>query len=381
MEDTALIAQLAPVLRSHFRKNSFSVCAFRPGTVADAGAFSLLRLPAGDADTLEAQIAAFDGSPDLVQVDDLGIFAIGRSKADAEAILDSVLEGRAYVAPNPAHFEEGRLQGRVIFITGAAQGFGEGIAKALARNGAHIMVTDIQLEKAQAVASALCAQYGPGAAAATFCDVTKSDSVEAAFLEAARIYGGVDAAVSNAGVAFSGTLESMDEKRFDFLMDVNVKGYYLISKYAARLMRPATKYDPQGYYRDIVQINSISGLGGYVNNFTYGASKFAGIGMTQCLALELVKSRIKVNAVCPGNFLDGPLWSDPEKGLFVQYLKAGKVPGAKTVEDVRRFYEEKVPLGRGCQIADVSRAVLYACEQEYETGQSIPVTGGQEMLN
>ncbi len=380
MEDTALIAQLAPVLRSRFRKNSFSVCAFRPGTVADAGAFSLLRLPAGDADTLEAQIAAFDGNPDLVQVDDLGIFAIGRSKADAEAILDSVLEGRAYVAPNPAHFEEGRMQGRVIFITGAAQGFGEGIAKALARNGAHIMVTDIQLEKAQAVASALCAQYGPGAAAATFCDVTKSDSVEAAFLEAARIYGGVDAAVSNAGVAFSGTLESMDEKRFDFLMDVNVKGYYLISKYAARLMRPATKYDPQGYYRDIVQINSISGLGGYVNNFTYGASKFAGIGMTQCLALELVKSRIKVNAVCPGNFYDGPLWSDPEKGLFKLYFEDGKMPGAKNVQEAEQWYRARDPFGRGCQPEDVACSVMYCIEQQYDSGQAVGAAGALRMV-
>jgi len=70
----------------------------------------------------------------------------------------------------------------------------------------------------------------------------------------------------------------------------------------------------------------------------------------QSFALELVEDGIKVNAVCPGNFLDGPLWSDPGSGLLVQYLKAGKVPGAETVEDVRRFYENKVPMKRGCTV-------------------------------
>lgn len=77
----------------------------------------------------------------------------------------------------------------------------------------------------------------------------------------------------------------------------------------------------------------------------------------------------------------GPLWSDQEKGLFVQYLNAGKVPGAKTVDDVRRFYEAKVPMNRGCLPIDVARAVMYCVEQKYETGQAIPVTGGQVMLH
>ena len=90
---------------------------------------------------------------------------------------------------------------------------------------------------------------------------------------------------------------------------------------------------------------------------------------------------IKVNAICPGNFFEGPLWSDPENGLFVQYLKAGKVPGAKTVQDVKEYYEQQVPAGRGCQVEDVVKAIMYAVDQEYETGQAIPVTGGQVMLH
>ncbi|MBE6931730.1 MAG: short-chain dehydrogenase, partial [Ruminococcaceae bacterium] len=82
----------------------------------------------------------------------------------------------------------------------------------------------------------------------------------------------------------------------------------------------------------------------------------------------------------PGNFFDGPLWSDPVKGLFVQYLNSGKVPGAKDVADVKKFYESKIPMHRGCYPRDVAVAIFYIVEQQYETGQAVPVTGGQEML-
>jgi len=137
----------------------------------------------------------------------------------------------------------------------------------------------------------------------------------------------------------------------------------------------------QDYFADIIQINSKSGLKGSNKNFAYAGAKFGGIGLTQSFALELMPHRIKVNAVCPGNFFEGPLWSDPEKGLFVQYLNANKVPGAKSIDDVKKHYESQVPAGRGCRVKDVVRALFYAMEQEYETGQAIPVTGGQNMLS
>ena len=96
--------------------------------------------------------------------------------------------------------------------------------------------------------------------------------------------------------------------------------------------------------------------------------------------MELYPRRIKVNAVCPGDYLEGPLWSDPEKGLFRQYFLAGKVPGAKSVDEVKYYYEHRTPMGRGCLPEDVACAILYVVEQQYETGQAIPVTGGQIML-
>ena len=139
--------------------------------------------------------------------------------------------------------------------------------------------------------------------------------------------------------------------------------------------------DGIGRWSDIVQVNSKSGHEGSNKNGAYAGSKFGTIGLTQSFAKELVDQHIKVNSVCPGNYYDGPLWSHPEKGLFVQYLSTGKVPGAKSIEDVRRFYEDKVPMRRGCLPADVAKAILYCVEQDYETGQAIPVTGGQVMLH
>ncbi len=145
-------------------------------------------------------------------------------------------------------------------------------------------------------------------------------------------------------------------------------------------MKAQHEADPEQWF-DIIQINSKSGLVGSKNNSAYAGGKFGGIGLTQSFALELVGANIKVNSICPGNFYDGPLWSDPERGLFVQYLHAGKVPGAKTVQDVKDYYLSKSPIHRGCTPKDVAKALFYAVEQEFETGQAIPVTGGQTMLN
>jgi NAD(P)-dependent dehydrogenase (short-subunit alcohol dehydrogenase family) len=193
-------------------------------------------------------------------------------------------------------------------------------------------------------------------------------------------FGGLDIFVNNAGIVRAGSLEEMTRANFELVTAVNYTAYFLCTKYAAAVMKIQHRFAPEKMY-DIIAINSKSGLDGSNKNFAYSGSKFGGIGLTQSFALELAPFNIKVNAICPGNFLEGPLWTDPEKGLLVQYLKAGKVPGAKTTEDVLRFYESKVPLNRGCRTMDVARAIFYVCEQDYETGQAIPVTGGQSMLN
>ena len=270
---------------------------------------------------------------------------------------------------------QGRLAGKIAIVTGAAQGFGKGIAEGLYAEGAIVGIADMNLPGAEAVAQAL-GEY----AFAIEVNVTDEESVARMIQITVEKFGGLDLLVSNAGVAKAGSLMELEKKTFDFVTNINYTGYFLCAKYAAAIMEAEHEADPEKFF-DIVTINSKSGLEGSKNNYAYAGSKFGGIGLTQSFALELCPYNIKVNAICPGNYLDGPLWSDPERGLFVQYLHAGKVPGAKTVEDVRKYYMSKVPMNRGCFPKDVARAIFYAVEQQYETGQAIPVTGGQTMLN
>lgn len=127
--------------------------------------------------------------------------------------------------------------------------------------------------------------------------------------------------VSNAGVLRAGGLEEMTPENFEFVTKINYNAYFYCAQAASRVMKLQNKY-AEDNYGDIIQINSKSGLRGSKANFAYAGGKFGGVGLTQSFALELAPFRIKVNAVCPGNFYEGPLWSNPENGLFLQYLHA-----------------------------------------------------------
>lgn len=274
----------------------------------------------------------------------------------------------------------GAVKNRIALVTGGAQGFGEEIVRGLAASGALVFIADLNVEGAQALAQRINAGEKRTAAIPVTVNVADEASVEGMFSAVAETAGGLDLCVSNAGVLRAGSVLEQDLGEFRLVTDINYTGFFIMAKHAGRLLRRQHRTAPD-WKTDIIQINSKSGLEGSNKNGAYAGGKFGGIGLTASFALELVNYNIKVNAICPGNFFDGPLWSDPEKGLFVQYLTAGKVPGAKSIADVRAFYEAKVPMKRGCTGADVMRAIYYIVEQEYETGQAVPVTGGQIMLH
>jgi sorbitol-6-phosphate 2-dehydrogenase len=280
-----------------------------------------------------------------------------------------------YEVSAPARGER-EISGRVALVTGGAQGFGAEIAKGLVEQGCFVYIADLNGDGA----AAKCAELGRDRTHPITVNVGDEDSVAAMTAEVERTTGGLDLVISNAGIVRAGSVLEQDLAAFKLSTDINYVAFFLVTKHLGGLLARQRETAP-GWLTDIIQINSKSGLVGSNKNGAYAGSKFGGIGLVQSFALELVEHGIKVNAVCPGNFYDGPLWSDPDKGLFVQYLNSGKVPGAKTVEDVKAFYEAKVPMRRGTTGIDVLRAIYYIVEQAYETGQAVPVTGGQVMLN
>lgn len=274
---------------------------------------------------------------------------------------------------------KGRVEGKTIIVTGAAQGFGEGIASELMAQGANIVVADLNEATGEKTAASFNEMAGSNKAIFVKTNVADMTSLQNLMRQTILNFGALDAFVSNAGVVRAGGLDVMTPENFEFVTKINYEAYFFCAKAASHIMKIETRYDPD-YFADIIQVNSKSGLRGSKANFAYAGGKFGGIGLTQSFALELAPDRVKVNSICPGNYYDGPLWSNPENGLFIQYLNAGKVPGAKTVQDVKDYYLAQVPMRKGCNPVDVCKAILYAIDQTGETGQAIPVTGGQVML-
>jgi len=260
-----------------------------------------------------------------------------------------------------------RLKNRIAVVTGAAQGLGEALAYRLAAEGcAGVTVADLNIEKAQRVADAIAEQFGCKTLAIQ-TDVTNEAQVDAMVARTVEAFGGLDILVANAGILIAHDITEFPAEAWRRVMEVNLFGYFLCARAAARVMAEQKR-------GVILQINSKSGKKGSFRNSAYAASKFGGIGLTQSLALDLAPYGVRVNAVCPGNLLEGTLWNE---SLYEQYAKKWGI----TKEEVRRKYVEQVPLGRGCTYEDVCNVVAFLCSDEanYMTGQAINVTGGQEM--
>lgn len=357
---------------------------------------------------IEAFVSGKGYTPKVLLIKGIGLIAVGDSSRNAQIITDVFTDAmkiafyaQSFGGEHPMErawidfidnwevenyrrkvascASKGRVEGRTIIVTGAAQGFGEGIARELMAQGANIVVADLNEATGEKTAASFNEKAGANKAIFVKTNVADMASLRNLMKETILNFGALDAFVSNAGVVRAGGLDVMTPENFEFVTKINYEAYFFCAKVASHIMKIETKYDPE-YFADIIQVNSKSGLRGSKANFAYAGGKFGGIGLTQSFALELAPYRVKVNSICPGNYYDGPLWSNPENGLFIQYLNAGKVPGAKTVQDVKDYYLAQVPMRKGCNPVDVCKAILYAIDQTGETGQAIPVTGGQVML-
>ena len=253
-----------------------------------------------------------------------------------------------------------RLEGKTAVVTGSARGLGEAIALRLSNEGATVVVGDINFEGAKDTAAKLAE------AIAVKVDITIYEECEEMAKAAIDKFGKIDILVCNAGINRSGAIEEVSVENWKLVLDVNLFGFYNTVKACLPYMK-----ENGGA---ILQINSKSGKKGSYKNSAYAASKFGGIGFVQSLALELAADQIRVNAICPGNLLDSPLWTET---LYKVYAKNHGI----TEAEVRQKYIDLVPLKRGCTYEDVANLLVFLASDEasYMTGQAINVTGGQQM--
>ncbi len=258
------------------------------------------------------------------------------------------------------------LKNRKAVVTGGAQGLGEAIVEHLAEEGCDIVAWDLNADGVKATAEKVAAKTGRKVTGLGV-DISDADAVKAAMDESAAQLGGLDIAVCNAGILISGDSIAFDIARWRKVIDVNLVGFFICAREAARVML-------QHGGGSIIEVNSKSGKKGSFRNSAYAASKFGGIGVVQSLALEFADRGIRVNAVCPGNLLNSPLWVN---SLFKQYAANQGI----TEEEVRQKYIDQVPMKRPCEYRDVTNVIVFLASDaaSYMTGQAINVTGGQEM--
>ena len=291
------------------------------------------------------EIAAFTKKfgyqPKVLLIKGIGLVAVGDNASQCDIILDVFEDAmkvawltRSFGGPHPMTREQidfidnwevenyrrsvaaggskGRAENRTIIITGAAQGFGEGIGRCLLPEGANIVVADLNEEAGRATAADFNRNTRSNQTLFVKTNVADIASLENLVRETVCAFGAIDCFISNAGVLRAGGLEEMTPENFDFVTRINYNAYFYATKVVGRVMKLQTKHAPENYFADIIQINSKSGLQGSKANFAYAGGKFGGIGLTQSFALELAPFRIKVNAICPGTSMKGPSGAIPK---------------------------------------------------------------------
>ena len=251
----------------------------------------------------------------------------------------------------------GRYDGRVAIVTGAARGIGAGTAKRFAEEGAAVAVLDLDEEQAQAAASEL---GGSAKAVGIGCNVADGASVEAAVDRVLEELGGLHVLVNNAGITRDNLLFKMTEDDWDSVMNVHLKGAFLMSRAAQK-----TFVDQQ--YGKILNLSSVSANGnrGQAN---YAAAKAGVQGFTRTLALELGRYNVNVNAIAPG-FIATDMTDATAKRLGVD------------VDDFRKAAAASNPIKRVGAPEDIAAAAAFLCSDEasYITGQTLYVDGGAKI--
>jgi 3-oxoacyl-[acyl-carrier protein] reductase len=246
-----------------------------------------------------------------------------------------------------------RLEGKVAIVTGAASGFGRGIAEAFAREGARVVVADLDTKGAAAVASSI------GTAAVPFtCDVSQKADVDGLVAAAVKAFGGLDILVNNAGITHKNqSLMTVMEAEFDRIYAVNVKSIYLSTLAAV----PEMEKRGGG---SIINTASTAGLRPRPGLTWYNGSKGAVITLTKSMAAELAAKKIRVNAINP---VIG------ETGMIIEFM------GMPDTPENRAKFIGGIPLGRFSKPSDIANAAVFLADpaSEFITGIAIEVDGGR----
>ncbi len=255
----------------------------------------------------------------------------------------------------------GQLEGRVALITGGASGIGAGVAQVFAREGAHVVIGDLDFEAAKNFAAQLN-DAGQNATGVRL-DVTSRTEIDTAASEIERTVGSIDILVNNAGISTVRDFLDIDDHDWDSMMNVNLKGVLLTTQ---RIL-PGMINRKSGR---IINISSMAGKQGLPRLAHYCATKFGVVGMTQSLAFETAPYNVTVNAVCPG-VVRTPLWDDSANGIL------NDLDG----ENGWQAFVSGIPLGRPQSPEDMGFACLFFASDAGSniTGESLNVSGGQQV--